>query len=108
MGEAMTWDEAAAESKKTAASDWLYGSCECSNWCRANPQPITDKHHMSCSKYNVTIRVVKITHDGNSCIDADIANALRSLEDGDNYAYQVELLDMLEREYEILPEFTGF
>lgn len=84
--------------------------CECSSWCRVDmtPEQFKAKHHMLCPHYNDTIRVVKITHDGNSCIDADISNSLRSLEDGDNYSYQVELMDMLKREYEALPEFTGF
>ncbi len=84
--------------------------CECSGWCRVDmtPEQFKAKHHVHCQHYNDTIRVVKITHDGNSCIDADIPNALRSLEDGDNYCYQVELIDMLVREYEALPEFTGF
>jgi len=82
--------------------------CECSGWCRANSQPITDKHHMGCLHYSDTIRVVKITHEGQSCIDTDIQGALQSLVDSDDYAYQVEMFQMLKREYEALPEFTGY
>ena len=85
-----------------------FGGCECSTWCRAEPQQITDKHHRHCSKYNDTIRVVKITHEGNYLVDADIAGALQTLAAGDDYKYEVELMQMLRREYDALPEFDGF
>jgi len=94
--------------ESSPASDG-YLDCACSNWCRANPQPITDKHHMYCPKYNDTIKVVKITLEGHgSYCDVDIAGALQALADGGDYCYQVEILDMLKREYEALPEHTGF
>lgn len=92
----------------SAASDG-YLDCACSGWCRANPQPITDKHHMNCPKYNDTIKVVKISLEGHgSYCDADISGALQALADGGEYCYQVEIMDMLKREYEALPEHTGF
>ena len=57
--------------------------CECSTWCRAEPQPITDKHHKNCPHYNDTIKVVKITLEGHgSYCDAEIAGALQALADG--------------------------
>jgi len=93
--------------KYEPSSPWSAG-CECSSWCRAEQQDIRDKHHKNCPRYNETIRVVKITHEGQSCIDADIPGALQSLADSDNYCYQVEIMDMLKREYDVLPEFTGF
>lgn len=95
-------------SPSVSLSGMAFGDCECSTWCRANQQPITDKHHMGCPKYNAMIRVVKITHEGQSVYDADILAALQSLADGDDYKYEVELMEMLQREYEALPEFTGF
>lgn len=96
-----------ADSSSPASNGYL--DCECSSWCRANPQPITDKHHMYCPKYNDTIKVVKITLEGHgSYCDADIAGALQALADGGDYCYQVEIMDMMKREYEALPEHTGF
>ncbi len=83
-------------------------SCACINWCRAEPQPISDKHHKNCPKYDEMVRVVKITHNGASMIDADIPGALAALADGDDYVYQVEVMQMPVREYEALPEFDGF
>jgi hypothetical protein len=95
-------------SKSAASAGSAFGSCDCSTWCRAEPQPITDQHHKSCPRYNDMVRVVKITHEGQSYFDADIPGALASLADGDDYKYEVELMQMLQREYEALPEFTGF
>ena len=86
----------------------LFGGCECSSWCRAEPQPITDRHHKNCSHYNDTIRVVKITHEGQTLVDSDIVGALSTLADGDDYAYHIEFTQMLEREYKALPAFDGF
>jgi len=83
-------------------------SCACINWCRAEPQPITDKHHKNCTAYDKTIRVVKITLNGVSLIDSDISGALSALADGDDYAYQIEIKQILQRDYEALPEFDGF
>lgn len=82
--------------------------CECWNWCRAEPQPITDRHHQLCEHYNDMIRVVKITHEGQTLIDKDIVGALATLADSDDYAYQIEICQMLQRDYEVLPEFDGF
>lgn len=82
--------------------------CECDGWCRAEPQPATDKHHMTCEKYNETIRVVEIQHDGSGYCDADMVSALQSLIDGGDYTYQVKLVQMLKREYDKLEEFQGF
>ncbi|MFA5517375.1 MAG: hypothetical protein WDA20_13945 [Desulfuromonadales bacterium] len=82
--------------------------CECSTWCRAEPQPITDKHHKNCPRYNDIIRVVKITCEGSSLYDSNIKDALASLADGDDYQYEVELRQMLKRDYEALPKFDGF
>lgn len=72
-----------------------YAPCECANWCRAEPQPITDKHHKNCPRYNDEIRVVKITHCEASYFDADITGALESLADGDDYKYTIEFRRML-------------
>ena len=83
-------------------------NCKCDSWCRAEPQPITDEHHMNCDHYNDSIRVVRITHAGNSYYDADIVGALQTLAEGDDYKYEVEILQMLKRDYDTLPEFTGF
>jgi hypothetical protein len=95
-----------------ARADALVGGylgCECSGWCRADPQPITDRHHKNCNHYNDSIRVVKITLEGHgSYCDADIPGALVGLADGDDYTYQVEIMQMLVRDYEALPEHTGF
>lgn len=83
-------------------------SCECDNWCRAEKQPATDKHHKGCPQYDEEIRVVKISHGGSHYFDANIQDALLSLADGDDYLYEVELMQMKRREYDALPEFTGF
>ncbi len=85
-------------------------SCECANWCRTDPQPITDKHHKSCAHYNDKIRVVKIEMDGNFFCDKDIRRGLEilSYEVNEDAIYTVEFMEMLEREYEALPEFEGF
>ena len=86
-----------------------YLGCECSGWCRAEPQPITDKLHKNCPHYNDTIKVVKISLEGHgSYCDDDIVGALQSLADAGDYCYQVEIMNMLKREYEALSEFTGF
>jgi hypothetical protein len=85
-----------------------FGSCKCSTWCRAESQPLSDKHHKNCPEYTKKIRVVKITHNGGSYFDHDINNALLSLAEGDDYTYQVQLMEMMQGEYDRLPEFEGF
>lgn len=83
--------------------------CECSTWCMVEPQPITDKHHMACPHYNDTIKVVKITHGGNTLIERNIVEALGCLSEGDeDELYTLEFTQMLEREFDALPEFQGF
>ncbi|HSH25350.1 MAG TPA: hypothetical protein VLA13_07420 [Massilibacterium sp.] len=82
--------------------------CQCSNWCRSEPQPITDKHHIDCPNYNEEIRVIKITYNGVAVYDVDINGALQSIIDGDDYTYEVKFMKMLKRDYYALPEFKGF
>ncbi|HAR37747.1 MAG TPA: hypothetical protein DCS09_03755, partial [Porphyromonadaceae bacterium] len=91
-----------------ASDGYLRHSCECMGWCRAEPQPITDKHHKNCPKYDEKIRVVRITHEGSSYYAADMIEGLQSLIDGDDYEYEIEFMQMLKRDYEALPEFQGF
>ena len=91
-------------------SNEKYAECECSGWCRVDltPEQFKAKHHPDCEHYNDTLRVVKITHMGQTLIDSDIAGALAALADGDDYAYEIEICQMLQREYESLAEFDGF
>lgn len=86
----------------------MLGDCECSTWCRADPQPITDKHHKSCPRYNDTMRVVKLTHDGNTLIERSLDAVIDMLRDSDDETYTIEFTEMLVREFDALPEFTGF
>ncbi len=82
--------------------------CECINWCRAEQQPFTDKHHKNCEHYNDKIKVVKITHNGSTMIDTDIKVVLASMEDWDEGIYQVEITEMYQRDLDAMPEFQGF
>lgn len=81
--------------------------CDCNNWCRAEPQPITDKHHKECPHYDDVVRVVKITHEGQSYYERDFSS-LTGLAEGDDYKYTIEFMNILERELDAMPEFTGF
>jgi len=54
------------------------------------------------------MRVVKITHDGTTLIEKDLDSALQALADGDDELYTIEFTQMLVREFDALPEFTGF
>lgn len=85
-------------------------SCECINWCRVDftEEEMRARHHKGCERYNDEIRVVKITYENSTYIDSNIHSALEGIADGDDYTYTVELVQMLVREYEALPEFQGF
>jgi hypothetical protein len=85
-------------------------NCDCINWCRVDftQEEMKAIHHKNCPHYGDEVRVVKISRKGQSYYDTDLVGALAGLADGDDYKYTVELMPMLKREFEALPEFDGF
>lgn len=86
----------------------MIGDCECATWCRAEPQPITDKHHQKCQRYNDMMQVVKLTHDGDTLVERSLDAVIELISESEDETYTLEFTQMLVREFEALPEFTGF
>lgn len=82
--------------------------CACAAWPTALGEAAGVGHHPDCPRGAESVRVARITHDGTSLVDEDVSGALAALADGDDYAYQVELLTISRAEYDALPQFTGF
>jgi hypothetical protein len=80
--------------------------CECIKWARTE-QPFTDKHHKNCPKYNDKIRVIKVTHMGNTFVDTNM-ETLGNMEEWDYGTYLVEITEMYQRDLDAMPEFQGF
>ena len=85
--------------------------CECDAWCRANPQPRTDRHHATCPRHK--LYMVEIERGGVRCVFETLEAAIEEAtlhrtdgEDGDTFTWTN--CDMTRAEFGALPEFEGW
>lgn len=54
------------------------------------------------------MQVVKLTHDGDTLVERSLDAVIELIGDSEDETYTLEFTQMLVREFDALPEFTGF